>query len=265
MNIEEYLVRHPIFTTDEWKEYLAARGSKKQSTRNNLLAYHKNKGRILQIRRGLYASVPVGSPPDLFQVDPFLVAAKLKPDAVLVFHTALEFHGRAYSVFKRLTYTSSRESAPLRYQSHEYVRVVKQPASKKMTTGVTTILRSNIEIRVTTLERTLVDVLHRPDLGGTWEEIWRSLGSIEYFDVDQVIQYVKLLKNATTAAKVGFFLDQHKDTLLLGSAWIAPLLRLTPRQPHYMDRMNRKECKLVKEWNLMVPNQILNRTWEEPA
>jgi len=265
MNIEEYLTRHPVFTTNEWKGYLASKGSEKQSTRKNLLAYHKDKGRILQIRRELYATVPAGSSAESFQVDPFLVSAKLKPDAVLAFHTALEFHGRAYSTFKRLTYTSSKESAPLRYQSHEYVRVSEQPAFKKMVTGIKTVLRSHIDIRVTTLERTLVDVLHRPDLGGSWEEIWRSLGSVEYFDTNQVIKYTKVLKNATTAAKVGFFLDQHKDALLLDTSWIAPLLRLSPRQPHYMDRLNRKDCKLVKNWNLMVPSKILNRTWEEPA
>ena len=31
-------------------------------------------------------------------VDPYLVAAKMTEDAVLAYHTALEFHGRAYSV-----------------------------------------------------------------------------------------------------------------------------------------------------------------------
>lgn len=265
MKIEEFLTKHPVFTIDEWKEYLATKGSEKQNTRWNLLAYHQDKGRILQVRRGLYATVPAGASPESFQVDPFLVAAKLKPDAVLAFHTALEFHGKAYSTFNRLTYTSAKRSASLRYQSHEYKRLSEQLAFRKNLTGVKTVLRSHIEVRVTSLERTLVDVLHRPDLGGSWEEIWRSLASIEYFDIEQVIKYTKLLKNATTAAKVGFFLDQHKDALLLDNSWIVPLLRLAPRQPHYMDRLNRKDCKLIKDWNLMVPNQILDRTWEELA
>ena len=108
-----------------------------------------------------------------------------------------------------------------------------------------------------------MDVLHRPDLSGSWEEIWRSLESVEYFDIDQVIKYVRLLRNATTAAKVGFFLDQHRDALLLDNSHIAPLLQLKPHQPHYLERGNRKDCKLVKDWNLMVPSRILDRTWEE--
>ncbi len=34
-------------------------------------------------------------------------------------------------------------------------------------------------VRVTAFERTLVDVLDAPDLGGGWEEVWRSLEMVE--------------------------------------------------------------------------------------
>jgi hypothetical protein len=78
-----------------------------------------------------------------------------------------------------------------------------------------------------------VDVLDRPDLSGNWEEIWRSLKSIEFFDLDQVITYALLLGNATTAAKVGFFLDQHKEVLMVEDVHLEPLRRQRPRHPHY--------------------------------
>ena len=69
--------------------------------------------------------------------------------------------------------------------------------------GVISRKRSGVELRVTNFERTFVDVLDRPDLTGSWEEIWRSLESIEFFDLDQVVEYVLLLENATTAARWG--------------------------------------------------------------
>lgn len=70
--------------------------------------------------------------------------------------------------------------------------------------------RAGLSVRVTSLERTLVDVLVRPDLGGGWEEIWRSLEMVEFFDLDVVIDYTLLFENATTAAKVGFFLELRR-------------------------------------------------------
>ncbi len=43
-------------------------------------------------------------------------------------------------------------------------------------------------MRVASLERTLVDVLNRPRYPGGWEEVWRSLESVAFFDLDRVVQ-----------------------------------------------------------------------------
>ena len=68
-----------------------------------------------------------------------------------------------------------------------------------------------------------MDVLDRPRHSGGWEEIWRSLESVEFFDVERVVEYALLLDNATTAAKVGFYLEQHRDALMIEPADIEVL------------------------------------------
>ena len=42
-------------------------------------------------------------------------------------------------------------------------------------------------IKITSLERSIVDILDRPDLGGGWEEVWRSLDNVTLFDVNKII------------------------------------------------------------------------------
>ena len=123
--------------------------------------------------------------------------------------------------------------------------------------------RTGMELRVASLERTLVDVLDRRDLSGSWEEIWRSLESVEFFDLDRVVEYALLLGNATTGAKVGFFLEQHREPLMVEDRHLKSLHDLRPRQPHYLDRTKRKSGRLVSEWNLVVPREVLERTWGE--
>ena len=218
------------------------------------------------MRRGLYAVVPPGANPASYSVDPFLVAAKLTKDAVLSYHTALEFHGHAYSVQEHFIYTASRPLSPLTFRTHVF-RGVRFPESLRRTDkenfGVVTMDRSGMEVRVTSLERTMVDVLNRPDLSGGWEEIWRSLESVEFFDLDKVVEYALLLGNATTTAKVGFFLEQHREPLMVEEKYIKPLHNLRPRQPHYLDRDKRKSGRLVSEWNLVVPREVFERTWAE--
>jgi predicted transcriptional regulator of viral defense system len=266
MKLNEFLSQHAVFTLYELDRFLSARGTGNPNTRKSLLTYYRKQGRIIPIRRGLYATVPAGGDPTSRPVDPYLVAAKLSPDAVLAYHTALEFHGRAYSVYMRLHYVSSSKSMPLMFQGHEFIRAPVPPAlvaKGEEMFGVIQRNRSGTDLRVTSLERTLVDVLDRPSLTGSWEEIWRSLESIEFFDLDQVITYVLLLKNATTAAKVGFFLDQHKEVLMVEDGHLEPLRRLRPRQPHYFLRGRRDDCRWVGDWNLMIPVEILERSWEE--
>ena len=85
----------------------------------------------------------------------------------------------------------------------------------------------------------------------------------DLFDLEQVVHYVELLGNSTTAAKVGFFLDQHRDALMVGGNTIRSLKRLIPMQPHYLARRSRSKSRLVGRWNLLVPETILNRSWEE--
>lgn len=53
--------------------------------------------------------------------------------------------------------------------------------------------------------------------------VWRSLESVEFFDLDHVIEYTLLLNNATTTAKVGFYLQQHRETLMVEELHLARL------------------------------------------
>ena len=129
--------------------------------------------------------------------------------------------------------------------------------------GVISHNRSGVDILVTNLERTFVDTLDRPEVSGSWEEIWRSLESIEFFDLDQVYEYVNLLDNATTSSKVGFFLEQHQESLMVENRYLEQLQKMKPKQPHYLNRSDRKDCRLFTQWNLLIPEKIINRSWSE--
>ncbi len=262
--MQQFLVKHAVFTVSDLDQYLSTQGAGKTNTRKALLTYYRNKGLIVPVRRGLYMTVPAGEDPDESPVDPYLIAAKLQPDAVLSYHTALEFHGKAYSTFNTLYYTTRLKIPPFEFRNFKFISVL-VPRNLRLKDrdyfGVVFRNRSGVELKVTTLERTLVDVLNRPDLAGSLEEIWRSLESIEFFDLDQVVEYVRLLNNATTAAKVGFFLEQHQETLMVDEAYLKTLRRLRPDQHHYFDRGKRKNSFFVKNWNLLVPQEIVRKTW----
>lgn len=264
MNLRTFLAWHPVFTRNELEVALAGEYSGERSTANSRLAYHVCAGHILPIRRGLYAAVPVGHDPATFVPDPWLITAKLAEDAVIAYHSALRFHGRGHSLSDQFLYFSHHAVKPEEHFGCRFRRVPYPQAlcrASREQFGVESVDRQGIVVRVATMERLLVDLLDRPDLGGGWEEIWRSLESVEYFDLDLVVKYALLLDNATTVAKVGFFLDLHRDRFMVTEEQLARLRQVCPRQPHYLEPG--QTGRLIRAWNLVVPDLILDQAWEE--
>ena len=265
MGLKEFFASHPVFTTQDLAKYRSENGSESRWTRKALLAHHRKQGHLVLVRRGLYAVVPSGADPEAYAVDQYLLASKMTDDAVIAYHTALELYGKAYAVFEEFFYLSRKPAQPVTFRSQRFRGVLFPKALRdkgKEEYGVKAVDRSGVDIRVTSLERTLVDVLDRPDLGGGWEEIWRSLELVEFFDLDTVVEYALMLDNATTTAKVGYFLDQHREQLMVEDAHLKPLKKRRPKQPHYMERNGRGEGRLVSEWNLVVPAYVAARAWE---
>jgi predicted transcriptional regulator of viral defense system len=266
MKVEGFFARHPVFTWDEFLAFHAGRGTEGQRSAEALLAYHTRAGHLLRGRRGLYVVVPVGMSPDATPVDPYLLATRSADDAVLAYHTALEAQGAAYSTHERVVFTTTLASRPWSFRSLQFrpVRVPRALRDKGAPDAqVTKIDLAGLDVRVTTLERTLVDVLDRPDLGGGWEEVWRSLEAVSFFDLDSVAEYALLLGNSTTTAKVGFFLEQHRDALAVEEHHLQRLRAHRPHQPHYADRRDGGENVFLRDWNLVVPVALVERTWGE--
>lgn len=264
--LTQFLSEHPVFTAAEFAAFRSHVGSENPVTHRAMLAQYESRGRILRVRRGLYAVVPPGATPETASVDPYLVAAKLAPDAALSHHTALELHGYAYSTFERYTFLTKTAARAVQFRALRFQPVLVPRSLRNQGRedfGVTSTDRRGQTLRVTSLERTLVDALARPGLAGGWEETWRSLESVPYFDLDIVVQYTGLLGGATTAAKVGWFLDENAKRLMAQPEHLQELRELRPKSPHYVDRHSKHEHRYVREWNLVVPAHLADAPWRE--
>jgi predicted transcriptional regulator of viral defense system len=210
MKVDKFFSEHPVFRYEEFSEYMTLTGINRPESWRQQLNYHRNAGHIIHIRKFLYAVKPAYRHDDW--IDPYLIASKALPNAILAYHTALELYGVAYTTFNELSFLSERQSPPFSFEAQQFKTIVQPQAlikTKNTNFGVDHLNRGGLTIKVTSLERTIVDLLDRPDLGGGWEEIWRSFENITQLDVNKVVQYALMLDNATTIAKVGYYLDQR--------------------------------------------------------
>ena len=262
-SLREFLALHPVFTSDEVARVPGRRGTRSPATLRVLLSRQRTRGRVVSVRRGVFAVVPVGIRPDAAHVDPYLVASRLAPDAVLGYHTALELHGHGHSVFHRFQFLTRTAARACSFRSTVYQPVRVARALADQDPGVQVVDRLGLDVRVTTLERTLVDALDRPDLCGGWEEVFRSLESIQAVEVAAVVEYALRLRCAMVAAKVGWFLELSAARLGVADDAIRTLRRRAPKSKQYIDRGSRHGHRLVTGWNLVVPTALADRRWDE--
>jgi predicted transcriptional regulator of viral defense system len=262
----DYFANHLVFRFQDFASWHRENGASSVQASQGVLKQHLRAGNLLHIRRGLYAVVPRGASPEDLQVDSYLLAGHMTSDAVIAYHTALQFHGKAHSASRRFTFLTLTRAKPFSFRGAEFVPVPVPPPLRELPDiggEVVDQRRSGLVVRVTTLERALVDLLHAPRHGGGWEEIWRSLEAVEFFDLDAVTAYALKLSSAVAVARLGFFLEQHSEQLMVEEHHLAELEEHTPSRPMYLDRSKREPGKLLTRWNLVVPEWMLNRTWAE--
>jgi len=266
VKVQKFFAKHPVFTYDKFTNFLTVEGERKHRSTESFLNYHIRSGNIIRIRRGLFATIPIGSDRNTHSVDPYLIAGRITIDAVLAYHTALEFHGKAYSIHRIFRFFTDQIVRPFSFNNNKFCGM-KHPKAlrdeQREDFGILEMERMGLPVRVVSFERLLVDLFDRLDLAGGWEETWRSMESIEYFNFDKVVEYALLLDNSTTIAKVGFFLEQHRETLMVKDDILNLLKSHCSRQPHYLKRGI--PGKLITAWNLVVPDKLLVHNWEEPA
>lgn len=250
MTPERFLTSHRVFTR---AELLAADRRRTVATVDRTLTRWRADGRIEPVKRGLYVRLEPGggSLPDFA-----LLAARMAPDAAAAWHTALEVHGCAQSLFERFTFATWSNVKALSWRGRRFVPV--RPRAALARGGgepwIEVHERDGQTLRVTSIERTIVDVLDRPQLAGGIEEVWRSLDGVAAIDPAALLAYLERLGSPRVAARMGYYLDARREELAVPAATIEALQQMLPRQPVFMDR--RLGGRLDARWRVIVPGEF---------
>jgi predicted transcriptional regulator of viral defense system len=261
--IDRFLATHPVFTLEEFKRDVG--NAITSSTLHTHLKRYKKAGRIGTIKHGLYYVVPAGYREGSSLVDPYLVACKAAVDSIIGFHTAIELLGVGHSQFSRIYYLTQTPRRPFTFRTLTFqsVRVPRELVDRNREDyGTERVERQGHWLTITGKERTLVDCLERPEYCGGWEEFYRCAEKLPYVNFEVLAEYLELRGRKVLFAKTGFFLEQHREEFFVEESLLKRLEKEVPKQPAYLLGRSRKG-RLVRRWNLVVPEPVLNRTWEE--
>ena len=254
----------PVFDRAEYAAAVGRRPDDKVVTA--MLAQHLRAGNVKRIARGVFASVPKHADPGKWSVDRFLAASRLRRGGVIAYHSAFELHGCAYTEGHEVQVIAPGEPGVVETADFS-CRFVKSPpgfAPKNggRADGVTIVDRMGLEVRVTTIERTITDLFDRYDLAGGAEELFNSLDLVARVDAAALVRHARALGNATAAGVLGYWLEREQDRLGIESAALKKLHALAPRQARYALAAKPGEGRTATGWNVILPIDIIEPQFE---
>jgi len=238
----------PLFTLKQARHGYA----KDEHSRSilNMLHRLKRQGRVRQLAHGVYSGTLASAPPNRY-----LVPSALRDDAVVAFHSALEWHGVANQVFQSVYYFSARPRKDVVYDNVTYHRVAPPHALHDERHKLFQVQLGAHHVLVTERERSFVDCLMFLDYSGGVEELDKSLAMFPSFDFDAVLKYLKLLRKPWLYSRLGFLLDRHADKLFFRGEARDRFLRKLPPGVAYLGT-KRPGNRWVSTWRLMVPDTL---------
>ncbi len=254
----------PVFNRAEYAAAVGRRSDDKVVTA--MLAQHLQAGNIKRIARGVFASVPKHANSATWSVDRFLAASRLRRGGVIAYHSALELHGCAYTEGHEVQVIAP--GGPGVVETADFsCRFVKPPRglthkNGSLADGVTVVDRMGLDVRVTTIERTIADLFDRYDLAGGAEELFNSLDLVARVDAAVLVRHARALGNATAAGALGYWLEREQGRLGVESAALKKLHALAPRQARYALAAKPGEGRTATGWNVILPLDVAEPQFE---
>lgn len=225
---------------------------KEFNTEQNMYATIKrlvSDGRIRKLKGGLYALVdPLSG--DIY-VNRQEIATSLYKNSYVAFHTALEFYGLHTQMYSDVQVIAQKRNKPIEIDGLEYICYL-----SNYNDGVINA-KKHSNIRVTELERTIVDCVYRSDIVGGLEEIYYALKSVKNCDEKKILNHLKGYGIKLLYKKIGFLFS------LINPDYISKDFFNECKKNMSNKRDDIRENKYApweysKEWKVYAPKYIIN-------
>lgn len=213
------------------------------SSIHSLLQSYMKKGFLVQVHRNLYVAMSLESKSPV--ASPYQIASKLTPTSYVSYHSALAYHGYRNQVSHEIYVSSESKFSDFEFDGIDYCHLSSR--------GKNGIIFSN-GVRITDIERTVVDCLDRFDRVGGFEELAKALEVIPYLSEESLLKYLEGYGKAFLYQKAGFVLEHYREELSISEAFLEECLHRRGNGVRYFSSAFVKEkTSYNAKWGLMVP------------
>jgi len=216
-------------------------------TAETVLYSLKRKGLIQNVKRSLYVAISLETGSSI--ASPYEIASHITADSYVSHHTAFAYYGFANQVFNTITVSSSVRFKSFKFDGYWYR--FKQSYSKQG-------LIDAHGVRVTVLERTIIDTIRDFAKTAGLEELLRCLGMITVVKESELLASLSLYKNQFLYQKTGYMLSYYKKSLKLSDQFFSECHSRIGKSIRYLYVDIKDEMpEYNSEWQLFVPDDLM--------
>ena len=194
------------------------------------------RGYIERVKRDMYVVISLETKQPV--LSRYQIGCKLFEDAVISHHSAFEVYGYGNQVFYEVYVATKNRFLDMDYDSITYHRVEKKDYLDVITVG---------NVRVTSLEQTIIDSLRDFEKIAGLEEVARCIQLVPSVKEDKLLECLRKNQNGFLYQKCGYMFEQLQETLQLSDAFYWECEKNASKSKRY----------LIKE----PGNFILNEKW----
>ena len=208
-------------------------------TADSIIYFYQKKKLLLQIKQNLYVVKSLETNQSALNI--FEIASHITPTSYISNHSAFEYYGMQNQVFNEVYVASETFFRPVFFEG-KLIKCVKSYFSD----GVEKI---GNHIKITDLERTVVDSIKNMSTIGGLEELIKELQMINSLDFEKIKKYLEKYDSVFLYQKTGFFIE------LLKQQYYAP--------DDFIDYCQKKSCKSVRKLNneMKTDGLVYNKKW----
>lgn len=213
--------------------------TKNSYTTNYLLNKYLNENLIKRIKHNYYGFIDLSI--GTLYASKYLIGSKTNDFSFVSHHSALEYYGFYNQVYNEVYISSLKRFKEFEYDGYTYKYLHSLNEIEVITIN---------DIRITSLERSIVDSIKDIDNVSNIDELIKSISLIQHIDDNKIITYLDSLNNKLLYKKVGFFLSFFKDTLKLNNNFFNLLKDKSGNVRGYFSNNDKNKLKYNSEWQM---------------
>lgn len=243
-----YKVR--IFTFDDAMQEMGL----SHAGTSTALSRWQSQGLVKAVRRNLYTVVNPAT--DAPICDKFELSSRISTTSYVGWHTALEFHGVAHQPFYNAYVGSQSRFKAFSFEGTYFI-YCSAPLEPSQENGIMTPI-GNPYIRVTDLERTVIDCCDRIERAGGIEELLHCMEGIFLLDESKLAKYLALYNKTFLYQKVGYVLEHSKDYCQISDSFIEMCRAKGALHTKQLTTTGDSDTYL-RRWKLYVPKDCVTK------